>query len=160
MYKKRLTYFVFTVLPFGLPSSQGIMFPWSRRWSSHLLSRKLSVLRAFAPLERISKTPESWRPVGSVYDNPLNALKAGGGYHYLNRFSITITERRLLSAENSLHYLQQRNAVSCPERMQAVSKIISMWTVLGPVCQLRTRSLSSLVGKIPWDKKFPLSELE
>jgi hypothetical protein len=78
----------------------------------------------------------------------------------LRSYSLCVPERRLRSAEQSLLFLWLGKSFSCRERMRAVGKLISMSVVLGPICQLRSHSLSSGVSKFTWDYKYRLSQLE
>jgi hypothetical protein len=71
----------------------------------------------------------------------------------LKSFSLSITEKRLASAQKSLREQSRDWAATPRDRLRAVMKIVSMSDVLGPVCQLRTRFLLFPVGRVGMDTR-------
>jgi hypothetical protein len=83
---------------------------------------------------------------------PTQSLTWLGVVIDLQSFSLSITEKRLCSAERSLLILLERHSASCRDRMKVVGKLISMSAVIGPKTQMHTRVLTSLVNEdVVWD---------
>jgi hypothetical protein len=170
-------YFVFTVLPFGLNVAPWLFTklfkPLLARWGEQgirvalYLDDGLIVANTRAECARaVDIVRADLRAAGAVEATakciwePTQVICWLGVNIDLRQFSLAITEKRISSALSTITQLLRTRLVAGRERLKVVGKIISMLVVLGPMGQLRTRSLQAWGSNMGLEKRSPLSEEE
>ena len=169
--------FVFTVLPFGLATAPYVFTKIQKALLKHWRSEGIRIFtylddgigghssaqQARLVAKRVKTDIERsgflWHPVKSLWE-PTQCEEVLGFIVNLAKGYFRVPERRIVSLNNQLQYIQSNNFMTTAHGIARLTgTIISMGLALGPIARLWTRGLyRNLMSTTSWGERVHLDD--